>query len=212
MKTINKTIETILQVSEDGEHTYSVTKFADGEKKKHLILVTLYPTRNEKNIGADDSTMNYILTHLEEMGFDSVTVLYLFSKVVNGSRMSMRGIEVDRENLDYIKLRYIENEAFQDSTWVVAWGSACSSSKTVNRSKIELLEMWEKRNPKGKIYQLTTKGMKNENPLHPLYLGIHSKYSVWELKVFQHKKYVEKLKKQEEERVERSKEKNSSQD
>ena len=48
MKTINRNVETILQTSEDGTHTYSVTKLTEGEMKRHLIVVMLYPPEQKK--------------------------------------------------------------------------------------------------------------------------------------------------------------------
>ena len=205
MKTINRNVETILQTSEDGTHTYSVTKLTEGEMKRHLIVVMLYPTRTEENMLADDDTMCHILTHLKELDFDAVTVLNLFSKVVNGCRLSVRGLEVDRENLDYICERYIKNEVFRESIWVVAWGSAHSTSKVINESKIEFLTSWTEQFPKGKMYQLTAKGIdtKAGQMTHPLYLGIRSKFGKWKLEVFPHKKYMDFLKWQEEEKKER---------
>ena len=205
MKTINRNVETILQASEDGEHTYSVTKLTDGEMKKHLILVMLYPTRTEENMLADDDTMYHILSHLKDLDFDTVTVLNLFSKDVNGCRLSVRGLEVDRENLDYIQERYIKNEAFKESTWAIAWGSANSTSKAINESKMELLTNWTAQFPKEKMYQLTAKGIdtKAGQTIHPLYLGIRSKFSKWKLEIFPHKKYMEFLKKQETEKQEK---------
>lgn len=205
MKTINKIMETIIQVSEDGEHTYSITKMEGQEKGKHMIVLLLYPTRNEQNMIYDDDTTKHVLSHMNEMGFHSVTMLNLFSKVVNGCRMSTRGITVDRENLDYITERYIQNEAFKDSTWVIAWGSSMSTSQTVNHAKTELLTKWYKQFPKGKLYQFMAPGIdKDDNKtVHPLFLGIRSKFSKWSLDVFDGKAYMKDLKEREAEKQER---------
>lgn len=183
MKTIEREITTILKVSEDKEHTYSITKITAGEMKKHMILILLYPTRTEDNILSDDDTMNNIMSHLTEMGFDSVTILNLFSKVVKGCRMSTRGINVDRENLDYIKEQFIKNEAFKNSTWVIAWGQTAGRSKVVCEAKKELLEEWKKKYPKKKLYQLSVSGIEKTIGMapHPLYLGIRKKMSKWVL-------------------------------
>lgn len=183
MKTIEKEVKTILKTSEDGEHTFSITKVTAGEIKKHMIMVLLYPTRTEENMLSDDDTMNHIITHLNELGFDSVTILNLFSKVVKGCRMSTRGISVDRENLDYIREEFIQNELYKNSTWVIAWGTTAKTSKAVNEAKTELLETWRKRFPKKKLYQLAVKGMDTTDGMavHPLFLGIRSKYGKWNL-------------------------------
>lgn len=206
MKTINKVMETILQASDDGTHTYSITKIMGQEEMgKHMIIVLLYPTRSEQNMNYDDDTTAHVLAHMGELGFKSVTIINLFSKVVNGCRMSTRGITVDRENLDYITERYIENESFKDSTWVIAWGSSMSTSKAVNETKKELLIKWYKRFPKGKLYQFSAPGIDKEDnkTVHPLFLGIRSKFSRWSLEVFNGREYIELLKKQEAEKEEK---------
>lgn len=186
MKTIEKQVQTILHTSDDGEYTYSVTKLLDGEKKKHMVLVSLYPTRTEKNLLVDDDTTKHLMAHLPELGFDSVSIVNLFSKVVKNCRMSTRGLEVDRMNLDYIRDTYIQNEAFSDSTWVIAWGSSGSTSKGIRQAKEELMGLWKKRFPKKKIFQLAVPGAEagSGSALHPLYLGIRAGRAKWKLTEF----------------------------
>lgn len=195
MQTVNKTVETILVTSDNGECTYSITKRIDGQQKKHMILVMLYPTRTAGNILADDDTMNHIMAHLPELGYDSLTILNLFSKVVKGCRMSTRGIMVDRENLDYIYDQYIRNEEFKGSDWVIAWGNTASTSKVVNESKEELLKTWGKQFPKKKLYQLTANGIETKEGMatHPLFLGIRCKFGKWVLKEINWKEHITRL-------------------
>lgn len=192
MKTTERQVRTILHSSEDGEHTYSVTKYLSGERGKHMILVSLYPTRTEKNILVDDDTTKHLLAHLPELGFDSVSIINLFSKVVKGCRMSTRGIKADHMNLDYIRDTYILNEDFADSTWVIAWGASGSTSKGISEAKTELLRTWGKKFPKKKIYQLTASGMetKSESAPHPLYLGIRAGRAKWKLEEFDWKNCI----------------------
>lgn len=206
MKTVEKETKTILHTSDDGAHTFSVTKLLDGklDGHRHMILVGLYPTRTEENSSVDDDTMRHLLSHLPELGFDSLSVINLFSKVVKNCRMSTRGIEVDRMNLDYIRGTYIENESFSDSTWVIAWGATGGTSKAVNASKIELLEIWGKKFPKRKIFQLNALGveLKEGDPVHPLFLGIRAGSAKWSLESFDWRKCVKALKEEQERKAE----------
>lgn len=183
MKTIQKEIQTILKISDDKEKTFSITKITDGDMKKHMIIVLLYPTRTEENMIADDDTVNYIMSHLRELGFDSFTIINLFSKVVKSCRMSVRGIQVDEENLTYIKEQFINNDAFRNSTWVIAWGQTAGRSKVVCHAKMELLEAWKKKFPRKKLYQLSAPGLESSAGVvpHPLYLGIRKRQSRWTL-------------------------------
>lgn len=193
MKTIQREIQTILKVSDDREKTFSITKITDTEMKKHMIIVLLYPTRTEENMIADDDTVNYLMSHLQELGFDSFTIINLFSKVVKNCRMSVRGIKVDNQNLTYIKEQFINNDAFKNSTWVIAWGQTAGRSRVVCQAKIELLEAWRNKFPRKKLYQLSAPGLEKNAGIvpHPLYLGIRKRQSKWNLTEVNYEKLME---------------------
>ena len=94
-------VETEIVASEDGLHTYEVTKKLKGTEGEKGIIVLLYPTRTADNIYAEDSTLNHLVSHMQEMHLNELKIINLFSKVVDG-KMSSRGLQVDTENLDYI--------------------------------------------------------------------------------------------------------------
>lgn len=205
MKTVEKETKTILHTSDDGSHTYSLTKILNGERNKHMILVSLYPTRTEQNLTSDDDTTKHLLTHLPELGFDSVSIINLFSKVVKGCRMSTKNIQVDKINLDFCRDAYILNKAFEDSTWVIAWGATGSTSKGIRDAKIQLLELWGKQFPKKKLYQLTAPGIDSEEvvAVHPLFLGIRASHAKWGLKEYDWRQCVNAMKEEEKKKGEK---------
>lgn len=55
MMTTVSTIKTELVSSDDGEHTYSVTKTLEGVQGDKAVMVLMYPTRNAENIHSDDT-------------------------------------------------------------------------------------------------------------------------------------------------------------
>lgn len=100
MNTVNAKIETDLIVSDDGLHTYETIKRLVGVEGECGYLISLYPTRNKDNIFSNDSTLIHIVSHIPELGFNELHIINLFSKVIHG-KMSVRGLEVDRENMKY---------------------------------------------------------------------------------------------------------------
>lgn len=184
MKTINAKIETELIVSDDDLHTYEIIKRLVGVKGECGYLISLYPTRNKDNIFSNDSTMNHIASHMEELGFNELHIINLFSKVVQG-KMSARGLQVDSENMKYID-RLMADKKFQDSKLVIAWGNSMLTSQAVIDSKSEIFTMFKKYCPKSKLYQLSPIGRQVDSTIapHPLYLGIRADDATWGLQEF----------------------------
>lgn len=194
MKTITHkmTIETELVCSEDGKHTYEVVKrFPDivGEK---AYIILLYPTRTRNNMYSDDSTLNHLVSHMNELGLNELRIINLFSNVVNG-KMSSRELKPDEDNLKYIE-DIMKNKNFADFKFIIAWGTSMATSYACQKAKAEVLCLFKKYNSKSKLYQL---GTNNDNIAvdfaHPLYLGIRAKNSIWELENVKIKQNMLKL-------------------
>lgn len=190
MKTLHAKIETDLIVSDDGLHTYEIVKRLAGIEGECGYLISLYPTRDATNIYPNDSTMNHLTAHLPELGFNELHVVNLFSKVVQG-KMSVRGLQVDEENLNYIE-GVMKEKKFQDSKLIIAWGNSLLSSQAVIESKNEVFRMFKEHCPKNKVYQLSPIGRRldSSNAPHPLYLGIRAGDATWSLQEF---KITEKM-------------------
>lgn len=190
-KEINTT--TKIATSADGTKTFSITKSVQGMDGEHAVFILLYPTRNAENCFIDDSTNTYLMTHMEELGLNSYTIVNLFATVTQ-SRLSLRGLQIDEENLIFLKEHIFLKMQGDKEKVVIAWGNTQQNSPIVGRSKQRILELWEETQPGGTLYQLTAEGMKKENPaVHPLFLGIRYSNSVWKLKAYLHKKVLKEL-------------------
>lgn len=194
MKRIHTQVETELIASDDRKHTYEVIKRLSGVEGESGYLISLYPTRNETNIFSNDSTLNHIVSHMSELGFNELHLINLFSMVVS-TKISSRGLSVDEDNMKYIE-KLMKEPDFKKCKFIVAWGNSMVTSKAVQLSKINVFNLYKKYCPKNKIYQLTTVGRILESDVapHPLYLGIRANNSVWGLKEFKITENVEKNK------------------
>ena len=183
MKTVthNSCIETEIICSPDNKNTYCITKRLKGVEGETGIIVMLFPTRNADNMNADDSTLNHIVAHLGDFGFNELKIINLFSKVVN-ARISARGLEVDSENMKFIDDVILADKDLNNQKFIVAWGNSMETSKAVNDSKRQIIEMFLNKIPKGKIYQIVCPERDiTDGACHPLFLGIRAKTSKWRL-------------------------------
>ena len=180
--TVHKScIETELICSVDGKNTYEIIKRINGADGDIGILVMLFPTRNGDNIDGEDSTLNHLVTHMKDFNFKEIRIINLFSKVVS-TRISERGLEVDSENLKFINDVVLADKEIDKQKFIVAWGNSMETSKAVNDSKRQIIEMYLKALPKGKIYQIVCPERNIiSGAAHPLFLGIRAKTSKWRL-------------------------------
>ncbi len=181
MKTINTSIETELICSDNGKNTYCITKRLNGVVGETGIIVMLFPTRNEKNLYADDSTINLLVAHMGDFGFSEINIINLFSKVIS-ARPSSRGLSIDDENMDFIRNTILSDKDLKNQKFIVAWGNSMESSKAVNESKRRVIDIYLKKSPKGKVYQIVCpeRGIA-DGASHPLFLGIRAKTAKWRL-------------------------------
>lgn len=184
MKRIHTQVETELIASDDGKHTYEVIKRLSGVEGESGYLISLYPTRNETNLFSNDSTLNHIVSHMSELGFNELHLINLFSMVVS-TKISSKGLIVDEDNMKYID-KLMKEPDFKKRKFIVAWGNSMVTSKAVQLSKLNVFNRYKKHCPKNRIYQLTTVGRVLESDVapHPLYLGIRANNAVWGLKEF----------------------------
>ena len=172
--------ETNIIASADGKNTFEVVKSLHNVEGDTGVIILMYPTRNKNNIYSDDSTLNHLVNHMQEMKLNKVRIINLFSEVVNG-KLSAKGLTVDKENLSYIESVFAD-KSFQDCKFIIAWGTSMSTSHACQESKKEVLKLFKKYCPKSKAFQIATS---NENidvdfP-HPLFLGIRGNRAKWKL-------------------------------
>ncbi len=185
MKENQAVIETRIVVSDDGRNTYRLTKHLAGVEGESAYLISLYPTRSEENVFANDSTTNHLVSHMQELGISKLNIINLFSRTVT----SQRGLTVDEENMDYIE-ELMQTEDFKSCKLIVAWGNSMQNSQAVAESKVRIFNIFLKHCPKNKLYQLTTLDGRIDSTIapHPLFLGIRANDSIWGLKEFKIKK------------------------
>ena len=181
MKTIKATITTELITSDDGKHTYEVIKRLEGVDGEKGCLISLYPTRNEINIFSSDSTLNHLVSHMQEMGLCELRIINLFSMVVDG-KLSAKGLQVDVDNLQYIE-SIMSDKSFESYKFIIAWGNSMATSFACQRTKAEVLNIFKRHNPKAKAFHITTSNDTiNVDFAHPLFLGIRANSDKWKLK------------------------------
>lgn len=194
-KLAQKEITTVTKIttSEDGTKTFSITRSVPGMVGEHAVFILLYPTRNAGNCFIDDSTNTHLMNHMGELGLQSYTIVNLFATVTQ-SRLSLKGLQIDEENLTFLKEQIFLKMQGDKEKVVIAWGNSHLNSPVVGKSKQRILELWEKTQPGSTLYQLTVESMKKDNTaVHPLFLGIRYSNSVWKLKTYPHKKFLKEL-------------------
>ncbi len=178
---VKAVIESEIVCSTDGKNTFEVVKRLQGVNGDKAIIILLYPTRTQKNIFSEDSTLNYIVSHMGEMNLSELRIINLFSTVVEG-KLSAKGLQVDTENLSYIE-SILSNENCKEYKFVVAWGSSMATSFACQRTKAEVLNIFKKYHPKAKAFHITTSNETiNVEFAHPLFLGIRASSDKWKLK------------------------------
>lgn len=187
------TVTTKIVTSEDGTKTFSITRNVPEMEGAHAVFVLLYPTRNDGNCFINDSTNTHLMAHMEELGLKSYTIVNLFATVTQ-SRLSLKGLQIDEENLIFLKEQIFLKMQENKEKLIIAWGNSHLNSPVVSRSKQRILELWEETQPGSTLYQLTAEGMQKENTaVHPLFLGIRYSNSTWKLKTYPHKKVLKEL-------------------
>lgn len=174
------TTETEIVCSKDNKHTYLLIKRLVGVKGASATIILLYPTRNRDNIFSEDSTLNHLINHMQELGLNELRVINLFSQVVEG-KLSAKGLAVDEENIKYID-SLMADKSFKDNKFIIAWGSSMSTSYACNKAKTEVLNLFRKHCPRTKAYQIVSENLDFSTLFaHPLFLGIRSGNEKWSL-------------------------------
>lgn len=136
------TTTTKVVTSEDGTKTFSITRSVPEMEGEHAVFILLYPTRNSRNCFIDDSTNTHLMTHMEELGLKSYTIVNLFATVTQ-SRLSLRGLQIDEENLIFLKEQIFSKMKREKEKVVIAWGNSHLNSPLVSRSNRYSNSVWE---------------------------------------------------------------------
>ena len=182
LKVTESTVVTTIISSQEGRNTYEIRKDFVDLKGKTAVVVMLFPGTSYQEILKADSTTQSLINHVEELGIKRLRIVNLFSKVCS-ARMSVKNIQPDLENLEYIIEVMKEAEA-KEYEWIIAWGNSMLTSKVTNRMKKKLVQGIREYLPDVVLKQFMVdnlEDMQNQGALHPLFLKIRYSSSSWHL-------------------------------
>lgn len=187
------TIKTIVAASEDGKHTFEIQKILEGVKGKSAIVIELYPTLKASNIYRTDLSMMHLTNHLQELGWNRVRILNLFSEVFDGKPLASR-LKFDVENLAFFE-DILEGEDMAGYDIVIAWGTTLENHKEAKEMKLEFLKILEQKGLEGQVRQLAVDTLETAKQIcpHPLFLGLRHARERWRLEKFPLQKVLKEL-------------------
>ena len=167
MKTETTTLKSKALFSDDGEHRLLLRKEWDKNKKSAMIVMINPNTADTLNM---DLTTMLVINNLNALGFGSVNIVNLYSRIMR--KLSLR-FNSDEDLIANETDTVIEQYAALSDAVIIAWGSAGGNSQRVRDRQMELLERLEKF--ANKLYQIGKEGF------HPLTPAIRSG---WELEPY----------------------------
>lgn len=168
-------LKTTVVCSDDQSKVYEICREFDSDGDE-VILVTLYPTLAEPNLC--DLSGLHLLNHAsdEKLNFKTIHFVFLFSQVVKG-KLSAKTLEVDRENLNYIR-EIIKKTT--DSKIIISFGSSLEKNAVVTESKVELFKIIKEMRSDDALWKISAEGMEEDAP-HILFAGIRYGDLEWSL-------------------------------
>lgn len=130
MKEIATTLSTTAIFSDNGERRYALTKVWD-KKKPKLAIIMLAPSE-ASGVSLDNTTM-LVLNNASRLGYGSVSIVNLFSKI---GRLEMSKEPEDEENL-----KWIDSIAKEADTIVYASGVGKATNKAFIARQNKVLEV-----------------------------------------------------------------------
>ena len=162
MKEITTTLTTNAKFSDDGERRYLLAKTWD-DKKPKLAVIMISPSE-ASGVSLDYTTM-FVLNNASRLGFGSISIVNLFSKI---GRLEMSKEPVDEENLKCIELIAKESDAIVYASGV---------GKATNKAFIERQNLVLKRlKPYEAKMKCITNKQGNARFQHPLSPAIRTWY------------------------------------
>lgn len=152
-------IKTEAIFSEDKQHRYILKKEWDKTKKKAMVIMINPSSADELLI---DHTTMYVVNNLSKIGFGSVDIVNIFSKI--DTKISTKeGLEelVDTENDTQI----IKSAGKVDNI-IIAWGKVGENNKKVKERQEQVINLLAEY--KDKFYTIQdSKGREGFHPLAP---------------------------------------------
>lgn len=154
--------------SDDGQHRFLLRKEWDNQKKSAMIIMINPNTADTLNY---DLTTMFVINNLNKLGFGTVNIVNLYSRIME--KLSLR-FNSDENLLENDTDRIIEQYASMSDAIIIAWGCVGNSSQRVRERQSELLELLK--NHANKLYKIGEKGF------HPLTPAVRNE---WELEPYE---------------------------
>lgn len=198
-------METTVIASDDGKHTFEITRKWD-EDRRTGVVIELYPTISaDKACEMDLSTM-HLMNHVRDFDWGAVRIVNLYSTVFTGKPTTSM-LKQDMENVAYIE-NILDGADSVDMDIVIAWGSSLSTHMNTVETKSDLLRMIKKNGLQSKVKCIVAGTVDEEaaQGTHPLFLGLYHGKDEWTLEAFNIDKALAELDAYIEEKAEKKKE------
>lgn len=166
MKTETTTLKSKALFSDDGEHRLLLRKEWDKNKKSAMVIMINPNTADTLNM---DLTTMLVINNLNALGFGSVSIVNLYSRIMK--KLSLR-FNPDEDLIANETDAVIEQYAALSDAIIIAWGVG-NATQRIHERQAELLKRLEAY--KNKLYQIGKEGY------HPLTPAIRSG---WELEPY----------------------------
>ena len=140
--------------SDDKEHRLLLRKEWNSEKPSAMVIMINPNTADTVNF---DMTTMLVINNLHKLGFGSVNIVNLYSRIMEKLCLRFNG---DDELIDNEADAVIEQYAAMSDAIIIAWGTVGKNTLRVRKRQKYLLEMI--RQHANKMYQI------GQNACHPL--------------------------------------------
>lgn len=168
MKEETKVIKSKVLFSDDGQHRFLLRKEWDKNKKSAMVIMINPNTADTLNY---DLTTMLVINNLNKLGFGSVNIVNLYSRIME--KLSLR-FNSDEDLLESDTDGIIEQYAAMSDAIIIAWGCVGNNSQRVRDRQSELLELLK--NHANKLYKIGKEGF------HPLTPAVRNS---WELEPYE---------------------------
>ena len=129
-----------------------------------------YKILNHIGQGLSEQAEELFYSYVEYAGMDAEGKKRWIESIEKNIRKDMADKDLsDEGNMEFIQEQVFPNLS-DDAKVVIAWGNTQQGSPVVMKSKQRILELWEKEQPSGTLYQLTADGLSKDNlGVHPLW-------------------------------------------
>ncbi len=115
----------------------------------------------------------YLLNHIQQLGYNDIRIVNLFSKVFD-RKPSLKQLQENPENIKHIEK--LLDEAKRDKMdIIISWGSSMKRNKTSNDIKTQILQMIRDKRLEKSVKELASLDLEQEILCpHMLWMGLYT--------------------------------------